>query len=147
MHAALQDLSATTEKLFNMSCSVECDPSVRIADNNTALHLYRIAQEAINNAVKHGKAQSIVVTLTRSNGILSLVVKDDGAGFPKSEVKSNGIGLRVMNYRAGMIGASLSIENQSTGGTIVSCHLQNGEPTKDSSKAAKSTKTARPVTK
>ena len=130
LHAALQDLSTTTEKLFNISCTVECDPSVRISDNNIALHLYRIAQEAINNAVKHGKAQHIVIGLARTSGTTSLVVQDDGVGFPKSDTRSNGIGLRVMNYRAGMIGASLTIGSQRSGGTIVSCHLPNGESSK-----------------
>jgi PAS domain S-box-containing protein len=143
LHAALQDLSTTTEKLFNVSCTVECDPSVRIPDNNTALHLYRIAQEAINNAIKHGKAQRIVIRLLRGGGSVSLSVKDDGVGLPKNDTKRNGIGLRVMNYRAGMIGASLSIESPQAGGTLVSCHVQNGEPSKGP--ASKATKNPRAV--
>jgi PAS domain S-box-containing protein len=148
LQAALQDLSATTEKVFNMSCTVECDSSIRISDNNTALHLYRIAQEAINNAIKHGKAQHISVCLTRSRKGFTLTVKDDGIGLSKSENRSNGIGLRVMNYRAGMIGASLGVESQSGGGTVVSCNLQ--APAADSApkatpvpKAARSAKPAR----
>ncbi|MHC1762717.1 MAG: PAS domain-containing protein [Verrucomicrobiia bacterium] len=124
LHAALLDLSATTEKVFNISCSVECAPAVRILDNNAALNLYRIAQEAINNAIKHGKAQRIVVSLAQSNRAISLSIKDDGVGFPKSDSKSNGIGLRVMNYRAAMIGGTLSIEKQRTGGTVVTCQVQ-----------------------
>lgn len=122
LHAALQDLSCTTEKLFNISCTVECDANARVGDNNTALHLYRIAQEAINNAVKHGKAQRIVVSLVRAGNAVSLTVRDDGVGLP-TENKSNGIGLRVMNYRAGMIGAALTVGNQRAGGTIVHCQL------------------------
>jgi PAS domain S-box-containing protein len=144
LHAALQDLSATTEKLFSVSCSVECDPNARVPDNNAALHLYRIAQEAINNAIKHGKAQRIVVSLGRSNGAVRLTIKDNGAGFPKNEVKSNGIGLRVMNYRAGMIGASLSVESQPASGTRVSCQLQKDDAVRNpSAKPAKTAKAAR----
>jgi PAS domain S-box-containing protein len=123
LHAALQDLSCTTEKLFNVSCTVECDSDVRISDNNTALHLYRIAQEAINNAVKHGKAQQIGLVLAKTAGAISLTIRDDGVGFPKTDSRSNGIGLRVMNYRAGMIGATLSIQGHRGGGTLVSCQL------------------------
>ena len=84
LHAALQDLSCTTEKLFNVSCTVESDADVRIGDNNTALHLYRIAQEAINNAIKHGKSQRIVVALARAANTISLAISDDGMGLPKS---------------------------------------------------------------
>lgn len=123
LHAALLDLSATTEKVFNIVCTVECDPGVRIGDNNTALHLYRIAQEAINNAIKHGKAQRIIVALQETSGTISLAIRDDGIGFPKTDGKGNGIGLRVMNYRAGMIGAALTVESQRAGGTMVSCQL------------------------
>jgi PAS domain S-box-containing protein len=125
LHAALMDHSATTEKVFSISCSVECSPGVEVPDNNAALHLYRIAQEAINNAIKHGKAQRIAVSLAQSNRAISLSISDDGIGFPKSDSKSNGIGLRVMNYRAAMIGGTLSIERQRTGGTIVTCQLQS----------------------
>jgi signal transduction histidine kinase len=102
---------------------------VAIADNNAALHLYRIAQEAVNNAIKHGKAQHINVALTRVNGSIRLTVRDDGTGFPK-ESKSNGIGLRVMNYRAGMIGASLTIQSSRETGTLVSCQLPDIQPGK-----------------
>jgi PAS domain S-box-containing protein len=137
LHAALQDLSATTEKVFSISCTVECDPDVRISDNNTALHLYRIAQEAINNAIKHGKAQCIVVVLTRTGGSIGLTVKDNGLGFPKIDSKSNGIGLRVMNYRAGMIGASLTVGRQRDGGTVVQCQLPVGEHRRTSDKRNK----------
>jgi PAS domain S-box-containing protein len=148
LHAALQDLSATAEKLFNVTCTVECDSSVRISENNTALHLYRIAQEAINNAVKHGKAQNIVVALTRNGGTVSLKIQDDGIGFPKADHKSNGIGLRVMNYRAGMIGASLNVESQRTGGTVVRCQLPTAEAAKaPAPKPAKASKATRPAPK
>jgi PAS domain S-box-containing protein len=144
LHAALQDLSCTTEKLFNVSCTVECDSDVRIVDNNAALHLYRIAQEAINNAVKHGKAQRIVIALTRLGSTTSLAIRDNGIGFPKTDHKGNGIGLRVMNYRAGMIGAALTVEGQQGGGTVVSCQLQTGESAKGAAtKPSKPTKAMR----
>jgi PAS domain S-box-containing protein len=145
LQAALQDLSCTTEKLFDISCTVEGDSEVRLSDNNTALHLYRIAQEAINNAVKHGKARNIAVALAHTGGSLSLKIRDDGVGLPKTDHKSHGIGLRVMNYRAGMIGASLSIESPRTGGTIVSCQLPLGETGKTPAPKPGKGKYPRPV--
>jgi PAS domain S-box-containing protein len=128
LHAALQDLSTSAEKLFNVACTVECDPVIRIQDTNAALHLYRIAQEAINNAVKHGKAQHIKVALSRVNRSVALTIKDDGTGFAKGETKSDGIGLRVMNYRAGMIGASLTIQSTRGDGTVVCCQMNEAQP-------------------
>ena len=143
LHAALLDLSATTEKVFDISCTVQCNSGVSISDNNTALHLYRIAQEAVNNAIKHGKAGRIVIALAHTNGTISLSIKDDGVGFPKSDSKTHGIGLRVMNYRAGMIGASLNIESQPVGGTTVTCQLPLDEPSHSSRpKKAKPAKAA-----
>ncbi|MFO1498064.1 MAG: ATP-binding protein [Verrucomicrobiota bacterium] len=111
---------------------------MRIADNNTAPHLYRIAQEAINNAiVKHGKAEGIVVGLVHNDGAIKLSIKDDGVGLPKTDSKTHGIGLRVMNYRAGMIGATLTLESQRNGGTQVHCQLPVSEAGKNPAKKGK----------
>jgi PAS domain S-box-containing protein len=139
LHAALQDLSTTAEKLFSVACTVECDPVAIIKDTNAALHLYRIAQESINNAIKHGKAQRIHVALTRVNRTISLTIKDDGTGFSKGDSKSKGIGLRVMNYRAGMIGASLTIQSSRSGGTAVCCQMRDPQPGEMSAAVSSST--------
>ena len=97
--------------------------SVRVTDSNIATHLYRIAQEAIINAVKHGHVSRIDIELSRRDGGLTLAVKDDGIGLPTAMPEGSGIGLRIMSNRAGMIGGNLSISNQAGGGTIVACEL------------------------
>jgi signal transduction histidine kinase len=130
---ALEELAATSTELFKVSCRFECDSPVLIRDAAVSGHLYRIAQEALGNAVKHGKARNIVVCLeTLDNGI-SLRVKDDGIGLPVLPPKSAGMGLRIMAHRAGMIGATFNAGRDDSGGTVVSCILSEGDkPDKDS---------------
>jgi len=123
--SALQELAANTENLFRVGCRFRCDVPVLIHDNVAATHLYRIAQEALSNAIKHGKANQIEICLTASNQKISLVVRDDGVGFPKKPAKKKGMGLRIMQYRAGMIGGSLVIQKENKGGTTVACSIQN----------------------
>lgn len=123
--SALQELTSKTESLFNVSCRFECEHSVLIHDNAVATHLYYIGQEAISNAVKHGKAQRIRVGLAAENHRITLTVQDDGVGFPEVLEKHAGMGLHIMNYRARMVDGSLTIERDTTGGTTVTCSLQN----------------------
>ena len=133
LHAALEELAASAEKLFNVSCRLQCETMSVIADKSTASHLYRIAQEAINNAVKHGKAKTILIGLSSSDRTTSMTVEDNGIGLAADISTRGGLGFRVMNYRAGMIGASIKIENGRKGGTIVTCLLanaRNAEPPK-----------------
>jgi signal transduction histidine kinase len=94
---------------------------VLVHDATTATHLYRIAQEAISNAIRHGKPKRIVITLTDRSGRVTLTVEDDGVGLPDSWQK--GLGTRIMAHRATMMGASFSIEPNATGGTLVQCSL------------------------
>jgi two-component system sensor kinase FixL len=123
--SALQELAANTENLFPVGCRFRSDLPVLIHDNVAATHLYRIAQEAVSNAIKHGKANQIEICLTASNQKISLAVRDDGVGFPKKPAKKKGMGLRIMQYRAGMIGGSLVIQKEPKGGTTVACSIQN----------------------
>jgi signal transduction histidine kinase len=85
--------------------------------------MYRIAQEAINNAVKHANATSIEVELFSTENYISMVIKDNGSGFSESTEKSNGIGLRTMNFRANMIGGNLKINSIRGQGTEVICQI------------------------
>lgn len=137
IHAALDHLSNNLEKYFGVASEVKCDGAIQIEENSVAVHLYRIAQEASTNAVKHGQAKKISLSLSRTNGKLILQVKDDGVGFP-SVVTSKGMGLRVMHHRARMIAASVRIENAPTGGTVVTCMLEQpalrGEKKRESRK-------------
>jgi signal transduction histidine kinase len=91
-----------------------------------ATHLYRIAQEAVSNAIKHGKAREVIIQLQATGGRASLSVRDNGVGFPKVIPKQKGMGLRIMQSRAGMIGGALSIEKDPAGGTTVLCSVPGG---------------------
>jgi signal transduction histidine kinase len=122
-----QDLAAGTSDRFKMSCQFECHPAAPLPDVNdvnVATHLYRIAQEAITNAVRHGKARHINVRLDSTADEIVLTIIDDGIGLPENARNGDGLGLRIMAYRASMIGATFNIERLSSlGGTRVTCTL------------------------
>jgi PAS domain S-box-containing protein len=120
---ALQKLAATTEKMFSVSCLFECGSPVLIQDHDVATHLYRICQEAVTNAIKHGKAQQVVITLTQQDHTIHLRVRDNGTGFPEVLENQQGMGLRIMNYRARMIRGSLVIQREGLSGTLVTCSV------------------------
>jgi PAS domain S-box-containing protein len=137
LQAALQELAARVTKLFSVTCEFETSTVVQMYDNAAAVHLYRIAQEAINNAIKHGQATHIDLGLASANGQIILTIKDNGIGLTSNGSKPNGMGLRVMNYRAGMIGATVQIEAQPEGGTMVKCAVQNKRPEPAAKKPSK----------
>jgi signal transduction histidine kinase len=87
-------------------------------------HLYRIAQEAVNNAVKHGKPTEIVIRFRETPDGPWLQIADNGAGMPKADHRSQGVGLRMMQHRAGVIGANLSIASRRSNGVTVTCSFQ-----------------------
>jgi PAS domain S-box-containing protein len=119
--SALERWACEVSDLFHVSCRLECDEVILIYDDVLADHLYYIAHEAVNNAVKHGNAAHIVIGLSKRTSGGLLTVRDDGAGFEPDSVSQSGLGLRIMNYRAKMIGGSLDVQSVPTGGTIVSC--------------------------
>jgi signal transduction histidine kinase len=122
--SALTNLASNVASMFNIRCIFQCDQPVLINDRLAATHMYRIAQEAINNAVRHGQAQNVIISLALSNGDIALTVEDDGAGLPEGVNQSKGMGLRIMDYRARTIGASLSVQPRSRGGTCLICRLK-----------------------
>ena len=124
--SALEELTKTITELFDIECRFECEETMLISDNAAATHLYRIAQEAINNAIKHGKARKIVVALEPYKSNNRLRITDNGTGFPKELNDHSGMGLQIMKYRAGMIGASLEIQRADGKGTSVICVFKNG---------------------
>jgi two-component system, LuxR family, sensor kinase FixL len=121
--SALQELTSNASKLFNVFCRFECPQPVLIGDNGVATHLYRIAQEANSNAVKHGQARSIIVSLSGSTDQLALKIWNNGAEFPVGAT-AEGLGLRIMQHRAEMIGATLKISSAAGKGTMVECALR-----------------------
>jgi len=102
-------------------CCAECEPSDCVHETAMAIHLYRIAQEAVNNAVKHSKASSIRIRLGATGDRVELRIADDGVGIPLSPVRKGGMGLHIMEYRARMIGGTLTVGRGGKGGTVVSC--------------------------
>lgn len=119
--AALQELAASTSRLLRMDCTFEFAGENRFTHPGKATHLYRIAQEAINNATKHGKARSVEVRLSANRSAMSLSVADDGIGFSTTEKDRRGVGISIMRYRANVVGGELEIEDRPTRGTVVSC--------------------------
>jgi PAS domain S-box-containing protein len=126
--SALQLWAAEVEDLFGISCRLDCPRPVLIHDYSAATHLYHIAQEAVNNAIKHGRAGNIQIHLTAGHGQGKLVVKDDGKGIEETAGNSHGMGLHIMRYRTGMIGGVLEIRRAESRGTIVACHFPLKEP-------------------
>lgn len=125
---SLQELARKTSHMFNVECTYEGIDSLELPDDEEALNLYRVAQEAVSNGVKHGKARVVTIDLRLENG-LRLTVHDDGIGFDPGAAAvgtgSKGMGLLVMRYRAGVIGARLDIAPSPEGGTVVCCHRPN----------------------
>ena len=125
--SALQELLTSMERLFSVNCSLKIDDSLIVDDTMVAVNLYRITQEAITNAIKHGKARNICVELTNSNDRAFLIVKNDGRSFPEASAGAGGMGLRIMDHRAEMIGGSLNIRRNIGGGTVVTCCFPCGK--------------------
>jgi signal transduction histidine kinase len=126
LESALEELASTTSRLAGISCSVICSETVPITDNILAIHLFRIAQEALSNALKHGRAKSVVIAFEASDGTCSLRVSDDGVGFNPLPSERKGMGLSIMRYRARMISGRLEIQPNSPVGTVVVCTIEKG---------------------
>ncbi len=121
--SALEQLTTEVEDLFRIRCSFRCSEPVLVHDVNSATHLYHIAQEGVNNAIKHGQASHIAIVLSAGNGEGTLSVEDDGRGMLNSGSSDSGMGLRIMGYRANMIGGSFEIGRNGAGGVTVTCRF------------------------
>jgi PAS domain S-box-containing protein len=119
--SALQQWAGEVEDLFGISCRFCCDQPVLIHDASASTHLYRIAQEAVNNAIKHGQSQHITISLSSAGRRGTLTIEDDGLGFPETMPNNSGMGLQIMNYRAKMIGGSLKVQKRDIQGTVITC--------------------------
>ncbi|WP_009958931.1 PAS domain S-box protein [Verrucomicrobium spinosum] len=127
--AALNELVAGTERIFRVSCRFRCDPPVHLYENKTATQLYRIAQEAVGNAIKHSHATRVEIQLTQQGGMLQLTIRDNGIGIPDhSPRKGTGMGLYTMGHRAKMLGGELHVGPDVYGGTVVQCDVPMPEP-------------------
>jgi signal transduction histidine kinase len=121
---AFEEFSLTTSELFEVSCRFECDLPVLIETPDRAGHLFRIAQEAVSNAIKHGKATEIRISLKHTETGLELSIADNGSGFAEGlRLRSEGMGLRTMSMRSRLIGGEFIINKSNLGGAEVSCFI------------------------
>jgi PAS domain S-box-containing protein len=122
--SALEEIAENTSSLFKIDCRFYCDSPLPELENSIALHLYYITQESVLNAAKHGKATCVNIALTHAKGLLTLTVEDDGIGLQSPAVGSlTGMGIRIMRYRARVIGGTLSLQNRPNHGTQVRCQV------------------------
>jgi PAS domain S-box-containing protein len=119
--SALQQWASEVEELFHIECRFECEDPVLNLDETCATHLYHVAQEAVHNAIKHGRATRVVIGLSAGAEEGALTVLDNGSGIGEVRVSHAGIGLRIMRYRAGLVGGSLHVERAADYGTLVTC--------------------------
>jgi PAS domain S-box-containing protein len=117
---ALEELARTTSERYNLECRCESEKRRFQCHMTTATHLYRIAQEAVNNAVKHSGAHQVSIRLTGTDSALELQIQDDGRGLPAISHRSEGMGLHIMDYRARSLGGSLDFASNEQG-TLVTC--------------------------
>jgi signal transduction histidine kinase len=106
-----------------VQCIFDCDQPVLIRESDIATHLFHIAQEAVNNSLKHGRPQRILIRLAGGDKPF-LCVEDDGVGLSESQAAErphSGMGLLIMTYRAKTIGGALEIRSSSAGGTAICC--------------------------
>jgi signal transduction histidine kinase len=118
---ALDELAHTAARLTGMNVLFRHDHEAQMVDPEPALHLYRFAQEALNNALRHSRGTSVIISLTREGENVRLTVADDGTGLPANFRASKGMGMKSMEYRSHVIGGKLEIRKNTPHGTMVSC--------------------------
>ena len=124
--SALKTLASTTGKTMGVTCRFRCGKSVSVKNLVEAKQIYRIVQESITNAVRHGKAKNINIKLRLTKKGTVLSIENDGLDFPKLSPRSKGLGLKIVKYRTDLLGGSLDIRKGIKGGTVVTCIFPNG---------------------
>jgi signal transduction histidine kinase len=118
---ALARLARTSAEVHRVPCRFEQDGALLIEDNRLATQLYRIVQEAVTNALRHANPSEIVIRAQTTPGVVALSVADDGVGLGDRASNTEGVGLRIMRYRAMTIGGRLDVQAGLQGGTVVTC--------------------------
>ncbi len=119
---AMKEMANTINQIYSrVSCRFACDKPILVKDHTIATHLYYIAREAVNNAIRHGRARRILIRITSTGDRAVLSIENTGKPMPPEAYKSSGRGLHIMNYRARMIGGTLEVGPRIDGGTVVSC--------------------------
>jgi PAS domain S-box-containing protein len=140
---ALDELAARVRDLFHISCKFTPEGEAPSLDAQVIAQLCKIAQEAVTNAIKHGKARRVGISLSTGSNRLILSVQNDGLPFPDLRSRSTGMGLRIMNYRASLIGASLEVKAAGSKGTLVTCAVPLAAHSSKASKSASRTALAK----
>jgi PAS domain S-box-containing protein len=125
---ALGEMASRISVTYRVSCVFRPSGKVAVNDSGTATHAFRVAQEAVSNAMKHGNPRRITIELGAGNGTVTLIVRDDGVGLAEGWREAGGMGLRMMGDRARIIGGRLSVERAPEGGTVVTCRFPAGTP-------------------
>ena len=125
--SALEELTDGVRQLFGIDCTFKSKGKVGVDDGMVATHLYRITQEAINNALKHGRPSRLRVSLEKKGDKAALIIQDNGAGFIVDQRGTQGMGLRTIAYRAGMIGADLQVQSKPGHGATIVCTFSPNE--------------------
>ena len=120
---ALAEFVDNTTRMFGVHCEFQCDVLPLAMDKTASLHLFFIAQEAISNSIKHGQASRVIVTLIQDRDRLGLSIQDNGRGFQAPGPRAAGMGIRIMRYRARLIGAGLEVKSVPGAGTEITCAL------------------------
>lgn len=121
--SALKRLAGQVRTMFKIDCSFRCEGKIPLLPENTVQQLYKIAQEAVTNAIRHAKAGKVQVKLTRRGDNLLLTIRNNGLPLPAMKDQRPGVGLRIMHYRANLVSASLQVKGSPRQGTIVTCLL------------------------
>jgi signal transduction histidine kinase len=123
LRAALQDLASSTSEQSGVPVTFECPEGAELPDHTASVELYRIAQEAVSNALRHGRPRRIELALLPQQDRLALRIKDNGVGMRSRPGDGKGLGIRIMEYRAALIGGVLRIRPADGGGTVVTVTL------------------------
>jgi two-component system CheB/CheR fusion protein len=128
---AIQELAKQSAAVHQLSCQFQCETPVHVDDPAVARHLFRIVQEAVNNAARHGKPTHITISLEQTGERLLIGVADDGRGIEETAPGHDGIGLESMRQRACLLGGDVSIRPRDGGGTVVTCWVPWPAATRD----------------
>lgn len=126
LQAALQNLSVRMQDVYEIPCEFRRGVGGKVASHPAAVHLYRIAQEAISNAARHSQATRIWLSLDGNGEEVTLLVEDNGVGIPSGDLSRKGMGLYLMPYRARTIGAAFEVCSRAGGGTVIRCTYRKG---------------------
>jgi signal transduction histidine kinase len=121
---ALRGLAGNINRSLGIVCGADCSEAVFVQDYAVATHLYRIAQEAVQNALKHSNPTQILIRLSQNGDIIYLSITDNGLRGNEEDERDFGIGLNIIKFRANMVGGTLQVQRNAPNSTTISCVFQ-----------------------